>query len=651
MRVPAGEIWLADGVAYKFVIEDSNNVLIGTYDNIIGINSTFLNYVTQEETQIAAQGQTVFTLATTTYTPGTNSLNVFVNGSKQISSVNYIETDSTTVTFASGLNVGDIVDFTTAASLSSGVVSASNTIFVGTKGQIGVVQNIANPTGSDWLGFQQNGTGATSSGYSVQDKLRQTLSVADFGAVGDNVTDDTAAIQAALNATPDYGTLNFVEGKTYKTTSAITINPGAIGVVIQGNGARIRAAHNGDGLVLISYNDNYSRHSVYNLTLIGPNVIYPANPTELAGTSTGAGISMGRNTNDETPAAYSNHFYNVNISQFKIGYYLQNALLCSFYGGYISWNRFGIFVEGGQTNANSFFGLSIRQNTYSGLTSEHNYAALSYSSKNVFYGGIFESNIPYDLATYGGYNPAFDGSGVGCAVQLLGHDQNWSFNNVYFENHNYSLFLNTADYCLFNDCWLAETSPRPGGIYMGSCQGNTFKGNYWVGIATTANITFDGTTQPYNNFTSNAGFIFPISTIPQYTNISNGIQNIIPTGQLYGTIQMPVQGLSQNPLEGTTPGTITGIGTSTATLNTFGFGEVFFDTSITANTTITTVYGAQAGQILVLTNNQSSHNLILKSAGAIFLKSGVDVTFSAANQTMMLYINYQGRAYEIGRNF
>jgi hypothetical protein len=33
-RVPGGEIWISNGVTYKFVIRTANDVLIGTYDNI-----------------------------------------------------------------------------------------------------------------------------------------------------------------------------------------------------------------------------------------------------------------------------------------------------------------------------------------------------------------------------------------------------------------------------------------------------------------------------------------------------------------------------------------------------------------------------------------------------------------------------------------
>lgn len=196
-RVPSGEIWLTDGLQYKFVIKTSADVTIGTYDNIIGINSNFVNFVTETEVQTATAGQTVFTLTTMQYQPGTNNLTVYVDGVNQIDGVSYsyVETSSTVVTFTSGLHVGALVKFTTAQTLSTGVTDAS------------------------LVTYDPPFTGSVTT--TVEDKLAQTVSVKDFGAVGDGTTDDTAAIQAALDS--NAGVITFPDG-TYLISAAIEPN-------------------------------------------------------------------------------------------------------------------------------------------------------------------------------------------------------------------------------------------------------------------------------------------------------------------------------------------------------------------------------------------------------------------------------------------
>jgi hypothetical protein len=71
--------------------------------------------------------------------------------------------------------------------------------------------------GSDSVTFLQAGSGAVT--RTAQSKMRESVSVKDFGAVGDGVTDDTVAIQAAMNV--GAREIRFPAG-TYKITAKIT---------------------------------------------------------------------------------------------------------------------------------------------------------------------------------------------------------------------------------------------------------------------------------------------------------------------------------------------------------------------------------------------------------------------------------------------
>jgi hypothetical protein len=85
---------------------------------------------------------------------------------------------------------------------------------------------LAASNGSSLIGFIQSGVSAVA--RTVQSKLREVVSIKDFGAVGDAVADDTAAIQAAINqAVAIRGTV-FIPpanaGSYYKITAPLTVS-------------------------------------------------------------------------------------------------------------------------------------------------------------------------------------------------------------------------------------------------------------------------------------------------------------------------------------------------------------------------------------------------------------------------------------------
>jgi parallel beta-helix repeat protein len=81
---------------------------------------------------------------------------------------------------------------------------------------------LAASSGSSLIGHISSGTGATA--RTVQSKLREVVSVKDFGAVGDGAANDTAAIQAALNSAATDIVLE--QGKTYLCNSTLSFPSG-----------------------------------------------------------------------------------------------------------------------------------------------------------------------------------------------------------------------------------------------------------------------------------------------------------------------------------------------------------------------------------------------------------------------------------------
>lgn len=103
---------------------------------------------------------------------------------------------------------------------------AANTIKGNNTGGLANATDLTGAQVEQMLQFTQTGTGAVQ--RTLDAKVKDYLSVKDFGAVGNGSTDDTAAIAAADAAALAAGRAVFFPSGTYKVSSAITPGAGAV---------------------------------------------------------------------------------------------------------------------------------------------------------------------------------------------------------------------------------------------------------------------------------------------------------------------------------------------------------------------------------------------------------------------------------------
>jgi hypothetical protein len=225
--------------------------------------------------------------------------------------------------------------------------------------------------GSNYL---QGGTGSVA--RTTASKLQESVSVKDFGAVGDGTTDDTAAIQAAVTACSIGGTVLFPAGQ-YKLTAAVTINKP---ITIQGVGTgsfvndlgsyviQTNASANAFTLVATTANYAFSQYGIINVCF---------KDIALRGASSGsrslAGVSVDTTVNSGVFHIRECTFWNVNMRYFQTGVNFTGiAYLNRWYGGDYSYCNTGVKIAqgssgtaGGQTR---FFGTTFDLNATVGLS-------------------------------------------------------------------------------------------------------------------------------------------------------------------------------------------------------------------------------------------------------------------------------------------
>jgi len=264
-----------------------------------------------------------------------------------------------------------------------------------------IVDSVAQlPKDASTVSYVPSGTGAVTT--NVQAKLRQLVSVKDFGAVGNGVANDTVAIQAAIDAVYNAGggTLFFPSG-TYLVTSIVRNWANPITVNLQGEGKRSTVIKKFDA----------STTPLFDLSGIASMLEPYSEISEMTLNANNVGANGIRATNFGRWV-----LRNVFITGCNRGLYCRGGLVFDVYDCTFQANQYGYYCEksannvfsnlvsfyGGQFSGNTTWGLYITQASgvhIVGTDISFNGTSGDVNTGGIYYDATMDDEIGYAIAS------------------------------------------------------------------------------------------------------------------------------------------------------------------------------------------------------------------------------------------------------------
>lgn len=378
--------------------------------------------------------------------------NIFINGV-------YQEKDSYSL-------AGNVITFSIAPPISSSIEILTN--------ETGVI-NSGNATA---ISYTLTAPGAVQ--QTVQTKLEQYISVKDFGAVGDGVADDTAAIQAALNT----GGFVYLPKGTYRTTATLDVTIDGTGLYGDGISSLIQPDFQAGDIFRIGDGTNIIWGLTFSNFQIWPSV------QKTSGYAFNNRIAK----NSRWENVYLGFLQSYISHRLYDGYYFDRFGECAILGGQIIVEETAVKTRGNADQSNGFE-----------LTIDNN-ARILFAQKGIWVGGasggIYLNRMDSSNCVNGLYVDDTLQTGVinreiflspGCTIDGSGE---WG---IVFKTNSVALFQATG-------LWIAssgQTSATSGGVLVEAGNPGNFS---WTGTIC-YNNAYDGFSISSGTHNITGGFI------------------------------------------------------------------------------------------------------------------------------------------------